>query len=511
MKVLKQVKLMLVLGGIMSFSSCSDNFKDTELHGLSTMAATAGSVIDVSTVAEVNSALAMLTSGQTLALAPGEYKDLQLVVTASGTVDNPIVIKSSMLGQAAITGNCKVELRGEHIILEGFLFRDGARLSGEWSSHGPGLIAIYGSHNRVTQCVVDNFNDVTSAYLTTSLTSDGTVPQYCRIDHCSFMNKTTKDQVVNLNNTPEKSTVGDPGIPMYHRLDHCYFYNPFKKSGNAGGGVRIGFWRKDYGRCLVDSNLFVSQNSEPEIITSKSMENVFYANTFTNCDGTMNFRHGDNQVMIHNHFLSYDTTLGCGGAFIWGSGHLIAGNYFQLAKTMKSRGYAALYMNAGAKATEHALAYDITVANNYFANNNGYAVDLQGLKARRVTWCADNGLTYEDPYDLRFTGNVFANKSFSYDFFQTDAPAGSFGTFDNDRFTGANLGVTDRVGMDQTPFTIAKNPDTGYYALPSDYTPSAVTYPNITGIDLNLSELASAGILTRPVKQSETGALWYSK
>ncbi|QZT38938.1 hypothetical protein K5X82_08580 [Halosquirtibacter xylanolyticus] len=511
MKVFKHVKLMLVLGGIILFNSCSDNLNEASLHELSTMSSVVSPVIDVSTVAEVNNAVMTLSSGQTLSLAPGEYKDLQLVVTNSGTADNPIVIKSSLIGQAAITGNCKVELKGEHIILEGFLFRDGARLNGEWSSHGPGLIAIYGSHNRVTQCVIDNFNDVTSAYLTTSLAADGSVPQYCRIDHCSFMNKTTNDQVVNLNNTAKKSTVGDPGIPMYHRLDHCYFYNPFKKSGNAGGGVRIGYWRKDYGRCLVDSNLFVAQNSEPEIITSKSMENVIYGNTFNNCEGTMNFRHGDHQVMIHNFFISYDSSKDCGGAFIWGSGHLIAGNYFQLAKTMKSRGYAALYLNSGAKASEHALAYDMTIANNYFANNNGYAVELQGLKDRRVLWCADNGLTYEDPYDLRFTGNVFANKSFSYDFFHTDTSTGSIGTFNNDRFTGANLGITERTGMDQTPFTVAKDPTTGYYSLPTGYAPSTVSYPNITGIDLDLSLLASQGIVSRPVKQSDTGASWYSK
>lgn len=63
---------------------------------------------------------------------------------------------------------------------------------------------------------------------------------------------------------------------MYHRIDHRFFSNP-KKPGNAGGGIRIGYYRKDTGRCIVDSYLFMRQDSEPEIVTSKPQENVYYS------------------------------------------------------------------------------------------------------------------------------------------------------------------------------------------------------------------------------------------
>ncbi|QZT35776.1 hypothetical protein K5X82_10660 [Halosquirtibacter xylanolyticus] len=463
----------------------------------------------VSSVADATVAINAATAGERIVLSPGVYNDLKMVVKASGTTTNPIIIESEIPGKAIISGDCAVELHGENIVLKGFYFKNGARTGTKWKVKGPGLIAIYGSYNRVTECVVDDFNDVSSAYLTTSLTPAGVVPVHCRIDHCSFTNKTSRDQVINLNNTPKRIDTGAPGVPMYHRIDHCYFENPYKKKGNAGGGIRIGFWRKDFGRCLVDSNMFVKQNSEPEIITSKSRENIYYANTFIDCDGTMNLRHGDDQVLLQNFFLSYSTTEQAGGAFIWGSGHLIAGNYFQLKKTMKDRGYAALYLNSGARETTHALAYNIDIANNYFGNNNGYAVDLQAFKSRRIPWCVKNGETYEDPHDLRFAGNIFLQKSYTYNFFQTDAPTSSFGTFNNDFVYGTTaLGITNRAGLTVSASTLNKDTSKGIFAIPAGYVPSTVSYSNITGIDLDLSALASQGVVGRPLKKKDTGATW---
>ena len=158
----------------------------------------------------------------------------------------------------------------------------------------------------MTECVFNDFDQVNSAYITTSLTFDKVVPKHCRIDHCVFVGKKTLDQVINLNNGTAAIKDGSySGPAMYHRIDHCFFSNP-KKKGNAGGGIRIGYYRYDIGRCLVDSNLFQRQDSEGEIVTSKSQENVFYANTILNSQGTLNFRHGDKQVALNNFFISTD-------------------------------------------------------------------------------------------------------------------------------------------------------------------------------------------------------------
>ncbi|QZE15211.1 hypothetical protein K4L44_05085 [Halosquirtibacter laminarini] len=493
------------LSGKYPISTVSKALPMTDLDRLSLSKKTV-----VSNVSEAVAAISAATDDERIVFAPGVYKDLKMVVTASGLIDKPIIIESEVPGQAIISGDCSVELRGEHIVLKGFYFKNVNRTGTKWKVKGPGLIAIYGSYNRVTECVMDAINDVKSAYLTTSLTTAGDVPQYCRIDHCSFLNKTSRDQVINLNNTFKTTKTGPSGPAMYHRVDHCYFENPYKKKGNAGGGIRIGFWRKDFGRCLVDSNLFVRQNSEPEIITSKSKENVYYANTFEDCDGTMNLRHGDNQVLLQN-FFTGSSTVEAGGAFIWGSGHLIAGNYFDLNKTLASRGNAALYLNSGAKASTHALAYSLTIANNFFVNNGGYAVDLQAFKSRRQPWCIKNSLKYRDPYNLSFSGNIFYHNSKTYSFFHTDTPSSSFGSFHGDLLYGtAALGVTPRTGMSvsktETPTYDATR---GIYVAPSGYTPAPLVYKSIKGIHLDLSVLASQGVVGKPLTKLETGATWF--
>ncbi|WP_430817518.1 chondroitinase-B domain-containing protein [Carboxylicivirga sp. RSCT41] len=404
--------------------------------------------IEVNNTRELELKIREAQPGTTFSLSRGEYKDIQLIVEQSGTEENPVVIKAKQPGQVVFCGDVKVELKGDHITLSGIYFRDGARDAKEWRSHGPGLVAIYGSYNRVTQCAFHCFDTANSAYVTTSVREDGTFPTHCRIDHCSFTEKITFDQVINLNNTAkaDKTPGAKAAGPMYHRIDHCFFANP-KKPGNAGGGIRIGYWRKDDGRCLVDSNLFMRQDSEPEIITSKSRENVYYANTFLNCRGTLNFRHGDKQVAINNFFIGDDTKYEYGGMFVWGSEHLIAANYFELPTTIKSRGNAALYLNPGARASEHALAFNISICNNTFGPVNGHAIHFQPLTDRRMETCSAKQLKFEYPSDIRLYSNAFAKTTGEYTLFKNDDLEKNALQWSGNISTTKNFGMSVKDGI----------------------------------------------------------------
>lgn len=467
-----------------------------------------GKVKMVSSKKEIIDITASLSSGDTLLVEEGTYKDLNWVIRAQGTFRTPVVIKAKKGGKVKITGNSHVELRGRYIVFDGFLFCNGARDPKQWRSHGPGLIAIYGSFNRITNCKVDNFDQANSAYITTSLNEKGEVPLYCRIDHCSFTNKKTLDQVINLNNRiHQRSKESAPA--MYHRIDHCYFNNPFKKSGNAGGGIRIGYYRNDVGRCVVDSNLFVSHNSEPEIITSKCRENFFYANTFVDCRGTLNFRHGDRQVMINNFFLTKNEKQGCGGAFIWGSEHLIACNYFQLGSLIKERGNAALYINPGAEDVEHALGFNLSIVNNMFVNNNGLAIHFEPLRARREAGCVKRNYTFALPYDLKIKGNIFYQDKFlNSPFFYTSQTPNQLGVFSENFFYGASTGFgTNPPGMTQRKMRLKKNKH-GIYQRPKKFSYVLSKPMTIEGLDWDFSKLASEGIKGSPLNESEVGPKW---
>lgn len=351
------------------------------------------------TISDLQKQVDSLLPGDKLLLNNGEYKDLKLIINNSGEMDNPIVIEAVDKGNVIFSGDSKVEIRGNYIELNGIYFRDGARKAKEWKTHGPGLISIYGDYNRITNIAIHNFDNVDSAWITTELDSQGHVPKYNRIDHCSFTGKTTRDQVINLNNSKDKNGMGEA---QYNRIDHCYFSNP-KKKGNSGGAIRIGYYRNDIGRCLVDNNLFENQDSEAEIITSKSQENIYLNNTIKNSQGTLNFRHGDNQVAIGNYFIGTNSKKEAGGMFIWGSGHIIANNYFSLKKTITSRGNAAIYLNPGEPESEHALAYNNIIANNIFFDNQEYCISLDALYTRRIN---ENSLT-ENTKENKFINNIF--------------------------------------------------------------------------------------------------------
>jgi arylsulfatase A-like enzyme len=454
----------------------------------------------------------LLQPGDTLSLDNGIYSNIQLILKQSGTPGDLIFIKAKNPGKVFFTGDAKVELRGDYLVLNGICFKNGARDITQWESHGPGLVAVYGSHDRVTQCAFDAFDEANSAYITTSIPADGRVPQYDRIDHCSFVNKITFDQVINLNNSrhPVKKE-GSGGRPMYHRVDHCFFSNP-KKPGNAGGAIRIGYYRNDTGRCVVDSNVFMRQDSEPEIITGKSQQNVYYANTFLNCQGTLNFRHGDQQVAINNFFITTDNKYEYGGMFIWGSRHVVANNYFDLKRTIDSRGNAAVYLNPGAKDSEHALAFDILIVNNFFKNVNGYAINFVPLAQRREQFCKEFGYTYQFVNNITLKNNVFYSDKYSiYPFFK-DTLGGDYhnNVWVNNFIYGKPIGINRQKGMSVNPFHLLNVHDHTYSPhLSIKYQAISVSdVPNIPGIHLRLDSLMNRPITGEPLTWKDAGPSW---
>ena len=464
--------------------------------------------IYVCTPGEVYQQINALLPGDSMILNDGDYKDLQLVVTVFGSKLKPITIAAKNPGQVFFIGDAKVALRGLYIVLSGISFERGNRDVDVWKSHGPGLVAIYGSYNRVTNCRFDNFDEANSAWITTSLSESGEVPTHCRIDHCSFTNKLTFDQVINLNNTFKKDTIGGPA--MYHRIDHCFFSNP-KKKGNAGGGIRVGYYRNDTGRCVIDSNIFIRQDSEAEIITSKSRENIYYFNTFINCQGTLNFRHGDKQVAINNFFIGNDSLFEYGGMYVWGSDHIIGNNYFNLKRTIKSRGNAAVYLNAGTKASEHALAYNIQFIKNVFVNVNGYAIHFNPMLENRKAFASELQQPLELPHHIQLIDNVFFNnKYFAYSFFKIDSIASNrYINWEHCIYSGSGTGIAPAAGL--VAQSIRWKETDRDFELPQLRQRTNVVnllYDGIEGIDFSIKEKIKQGIEGSPLHIRDVMPNW---
>ena len=468
--------------------------------------------IKVKSTADVEKAMLTVQAGDTIYLEDGVYTDIKLIVHASGNFTQPIVIKALHAGKAFFSGDVRVELRGNHIQLSDIYFKDGTRSNKEWKSHGPGLVSIYGDYCTVSDCLFYSFDDANSAYITTSLDEQGRVPRYGHIHHCAFIEKTTLDQVINLNNTLKKSLIGEPGIPMYHRVNNCYFSNPPKK-GNAGGGIRIGYWRKDYGRCLIDNNLFERQDSEGEIVTSKSMENVFYKNTILNCRGTLNFRHGDKQVALNNFFIGTDSLYQYGGMFVWGSNHLIGANYFSLPRTLTERGNAAISFNPGPKGVEHALAYDISVINNHFMNNNGGEFNFSPLYTRRVDAYGKDKV--ELPHDIRFIHNKIFSETPKNDICSGTYRVADKQVWKENLYSGIhNEELQKMAGLIKCEKANLRHDDSKIYIedienrIEVEQLESILSYKQIEGIDLDFVQIVRYAPSGSPLNRRQVGPSW---
>ena len=85
--------------------------------------------ITVSNIAEYNAALSKVNSGGTIILKNGEWKDTNLLACGNGTKENPIIIKAETPGQVILSGNSRLNIYGNHVIVSGLWFKDGKTTS----------------------------------------------------------------------------------------------------------------------------------------------------------------------------------------------------------------------------------------------------------------------------------------------------------------------------------------------------------------------------------------------
>lgn len=463
-------------------------------------------VLPVRSVRALEEAALKVRPGQTILIGEGRYENVKLTVHASGTADRPIVVKAERPGGVLFSGDVRVALRGAYVGLSGICFAQGRRSQKEWRTHGPGLVAMYADHCTLGECLFYRFDTVHSPYVTTSPSEGGSVPTHCRIHHCAFIGKTTLDQVINLDNKdgPDQAQAGPP---MYHRVDHCYFSNP-RKQGNAGGALRIGYTRQDTGRCLIDHNLFERQDSEAEIITGKSRENVYYANTCLNCRGTLNFRHGDRQAALHNFFIGTDRRWGYGGMFIWGRHHIVGANCFSLTSTLADRGGGALYFNPGPEDSEHACASDVLVINNQFVRNEGYVFCLAPLYERRCRTFGQDQVHL--PSELKFVHNIMVADPPREMLWSDPFEKGRTYLWKDNRYAGfTSAAHKDLEGLAETDFS-GTDFSKGYTgsAMSKAEVIALLPFRRIEGIDLDFAELIAQGVTGGPLTRQDVGPGW---
>ncbi len=274
--------------------------------------------IPVADAAAFAEAAKTIAAGDTIILQDGTWTDARLKVHAEGTAEKPVTIKAQTAGKVVFTGDSRVSIAGEHIVVDGL-----------WFQNPTGEEAI---ELRIDSDELANDCRITNCAVTNELqTVPGTSARFVsiygarnRIDHCYIAGKTSEGttMVVWLSNEAK-----DQGK---HRIDHNHFGPRQRLGKNGGETIRLGDSKTSMqtAACVVEHNLFEKCDGEAECISNKSCGNIYRFNTFKGVSGTLTLRHG-NKCIVEGNLFDGAGAKGTGGVRIIGEYHVVTGNHFE--------------------------------------------------------------------------------------------------------------------------------------------------------------------------------------
>jgi poly(beta-D-mannuronate) lyase len=328
--------------------------------------------IQVSTAAEITRAAGEAKPGDALVMSDGEWSDQAIVFSAQGTPAKPITLRAQTPGKVVLTGKSSVTINGEHLIVSGLFLRDG-QLTGDG-------VKLAGRNNRLTECAVvgGDYKFFVHLFGTSN-----------RFDHCYLAEKTNDSPTLQIE---------VEGKPNYHRLDYNHFGHRPPLNRNGGETMRVGYSHQSMTNSgtLVEHNLFERCDGELEIISNKSCENTYRANTFLECAGMFTLRHGNRCVVDGNFFIGHHKN-GSGGIRIIGEDHVIINNYIEGVEK------GGFWITSGISNSElkgYFQSRNCVIAFNTFVDSRGPAIELDaGFGGSGRTLRPDN---------ITVANNVFA-------------------------------------------------------------------------------------------------------
>ncbi|MCA9007941.1 MAG: polysaccharide lyase 6 family protein, partial [Planctomycetaceae bacterium] len=199
----------------------------------------------VETPAALQTATKSAKPGDVIKIVGADWSDVEVKLNLQGTKEKPITVQS----QVAFTGASELYLLGEYVVLDGFTFRNGSLQTGH-------VIRVRGAHNRVTRCIIENYNpeNIETRYQWLSLYG-----HHHRVDHCRFEGQKHSGTTLVV-------WLDDDGEVGRHRIEHNHFLNRARGNGNGFETLRIGTSETSMksAQCVVAENLFENCDGEVE-------------------------------------------------------------------------------------------------------------------------------------------------------------------------------------------------------------------------------------------------------
>lgn len=329
--------------------------------------------------------------GDTITIADGTYRDVEIALVGKGDASKPIVVKAQTPGGVIISGSSVLRLAGTGIEVSGLYFTNGYAPKGAAIEFRSG--SEVANNCRITNCAIDNYNPPSRE------TENSWVLMYGRnnrFDHNSVQGK--------LNGGVTFAVILDEerNINNNHLIDHNYFGERPNLGSNGGETIRVGTSQSSLlsSRTIIRNNYFEHCDGEVEIVSIKSCDNIIRNNTFYESAGVLAMRHGHRNVVEGNAFIGNNKPF-TGGIRVINEGHKINNNYFY--KVAGDRFFAALaIMNAvpNSLPNRYHQVKDVTIENNAW-------VDCANIQ---LCVGKDNERTLP-PANVRLANNVFYNKN----------------------------------------------------------------------------------------------------
>lgn len=274
----------------------------------------------------LSEALQSANPGTHLVLIAGEYRDEAFVFDGTqtpngrgGTAEAPIVLTAEQPGEVVLTGRSTLRIAGQHMRVENLLFRNGSLEPGDAIvkfETSPGNRA---RHCLLTNSAIIDYNPEDPEHRYDWVQISG---RFNRVENCEFSGMTHK------------------GVQLVVRLDEAeaparpvirgnYFADRAPGEGNGYETIRIGTSTRSMLRteALVEGNVFENLDGEIEVISNKSVGNVYRGNTFRGNNGQLTLRHGSD-CLVEGNFFFGENKVGSGGVRVIGPGHTVIHNYF---------------------------------------------------------------------------------------------------------------------------------------------------------------------------------------
>lgn len=289
----------------------------------------------VTNIQQFDEAVQNLEPGDTLVMANGTWDNVELVFKGEGKADLPITLRAQTPGKVIISGESSLSFSGEHLVIDGLVFKNGFTPTGEVIAFRTAHDEV-ANHSRLTNVVIDNFSNPQRQL------SDLWVAIYGknnRFDHNTLLNKRNRGVTVAVRLNSDISRKNN------HILEYNYFGPRQVLGANGGETLRVGtsHYSREYSNTLVQNNYFDRTNGEHEIISNKSSGNTFRSNVFFETQGTLTMRHGHYTKVENNYFLG-NRKPNTGGIRIINENQTVNNNYMYGLTGHRLRG-AMVIMN----------------------------------------------------------------------------------------------------------------------------------------------------------------------